>query len=118
MLKRTIWGTNMAYDLNLAARIREALGTEAGVSERKMFGGLCFMVCGHMCCGVVEDRLMLRVGKDQYRDALQQPHAREMDFTGRPMTGMIYVAAKGLEGKQLDDWLQWSLRFVASLPPK
>jgi TfoX/Sxy family transcriptional regulator of competence genes len=109
----------MAYDEGLAERIREVLDSQDGVTEKKMFGGLAFMVRGHMCCGVSGDDLMLRVGPEQYDDALMQPHARAMDFTGRPMKGFVYVGPEGLASdEQLEAWLGRGLRFVQSLPPK
>ena len=86
----------MAYDEGLADRIRTALRFRDDVVEKKMFGGLTFMVSGKMACGVVHDDLMVRVGPDGDRAALTQPHTRPMDFTGRPMRGMIYVDSAGL----------------------
>ena len=74
----------MAYNGELADRIRGSLAGRSGVAERKMFGGIAFMVDGHMCCGVTGDLLMIRVGADGFDDALAQPHSRPMDFTGRP----------------------------------
>ncbi len=109
----------MAYDSGLAERIREAFAERDDVVEKKMFGGLCFMVRGHMCCGIVGAELMLRVGPLRYQQALSQAHARELDFTGRPMRGMVMVAEEGfLEDEQLADWLALGLAFVASLPAK
>ena len=87
----------MAYDETLALRIREALDVHAGVVERKMFGGLAFMVNGNMCCGVMDDRLMVRVGPHAYGDALELPHAGLLNFTGRPMKGSVLVEAEGLQ---------------------
>lgn len=109
----------MAYDEGLAERIREVLSAQGGVIEKKMFGGLAFMVHGHMCCGVVADDLMLRVGPDQHESVLAQPYARAMDFTGRPMKGFIYVEQEGLASDDdLAAWIQRGLDFVRSLPPK
>src|SRR5262245_2784345 len=82
-------GIRMPYNEVLAQRVRTALAAHDTVDEKKMFGGLTFMLNGHMCCGIVRDELMVRVGPDQFPDAIVQPHAREMDFTGRPMRGMI-----------------------------
>ena len=86
----------MAYDEDLAARVRRSLQRRSAYEERKMFGGLCFMVAGNMVCGVMRDELMVRVGKDGHESALSLPHARAMDFTGRPMTGMVYVESDGV----------------------
>lgn len=109
----------MAFDSGLAERLRELLAERNDVVEKKMFGGLCFMVGGHMCCGVVGSELMLRVGPLRYQEALNQPHARELDFTGRPMRGMVIVGEEGfLEDQQLADWLDLALAFVAELPAK
>ena len=80
----------MAYDEGLAQRVREVLAERSDLSERKMFGGLCFLVNGNMCCGVVRDELMVRVGPDAYDESLSLPHARKMDITGRPMKGFVY----------------------------
>jgi TfoX/Sxy family transcriptional regulator of competence genes len=109
----------MAYDETTAFRIREALATQIGVTEKKMFGGLAYMVNGHMCCGLAQGNLLVRVGPEQYEDCLAQPHAREMDFTGRPMRGMIYVDPDGYQSAEdLKAWVDRGLAFVTSLPPK
>ena len=109
----------MAYDFELADRVRRALETYPGISERKMFGGIAFMLNGNMCCGVANDDLMLRVGPDGYDDALAQPHARPMDFTGRPMKGFVFVAPLGLnEEEALKQWLERGMAFAQSLPAK
>jgi TfoX/Sxy family transcriptional regulator of competence genes len=109
----------MAYNEDLAARVRALLAEQADLSERKMFGGLAFMVQGNMCCGIVREELMVRVGPERYAAALTQPHAREIDFTGRPMTGMVMVAPDGLASDvELEEWVGQALAFASSLPPK
>ncbi|HEU5103376.1 MAG TPA: TfoX/Sxy family protein [Roseiflexaceae bacterium] len=109
----------MAYDERLAARIRAILADQPALVEKKMFGGLAFMLQGHMCCGVVREELTARVGPAQYADALGMPYARELDFTGRPMTGMVIVAPEGLaEDEDLAAWVQRGVQFVETLPPK
>lgn len=110
----------MAYDDTVANRVREALASaDADPVEKKMFGGLAFMVRGHMTVGIVGDELMVRVGKDAHEEALAQPHTREMDFTGKPMTGMVYVGPEGFaDYTDLRDWVQRGLDFTSSLPPK
>ena len=108
----------MGYDERLAERVRKILAPEPTLSERKMFGGLAFMLDGNMCCGIVDERLMLRLGADLAQSALEQPHVQPMDFTGRPMTGMVYVAAEGLRGKELRGWVSQAVGFVRTLPPK
>jgi TfoX/Sxy family transcriptional regulator of competence genes len=109
----------MAYDENLARRVRALLAEQAELTERKMFGGLAFMVRGNMCCGIVREELMVRVGPAQYAAALVWPHAREIDFTGRPMTGMVMVATEGLASDTtLEEWIRQGVAFVSSLPSK
>lgn len=109
----------MAYDEALATRVREALESTPEVTERKMFGGLAFMVAGNLCCGVLGDELMVRVGPEAWAAALAAPHAREMDFTGRSMTGMVYVAPAGLvSDPDLEAWVGRGVAFAASLPRK
>ncbi len=107
----------MAYDEKVAERVRAVLGKRRQVVERKMFGGLAFMVNGHMCCGVLKDELMLRVGPDRYEKALQRKHAREMDFTGRATRGMVYVHPDGFRTKQsLTKWIDEATAFIKTLP--
>ncbi len=109
----------MPYDQTLANRVRGALTQQAGITERKMFGGLCFMQWGNMACGIAGDKLMLRVGPAGYDDALAQPHAAPMDFTGRPMKGMVYVLPEGVRTDEaLGRWVDRALRFSGSLPRK
>jgi hypothetical protein len=109
----------MAYHEGLAERIREMTADRPSMSERKMFGGLCFLLDGNMCFGIVGSELMVRVGPDAYADALALDHAREMDFTGRSMKGFVYVGAAGIsEDEDLDAWLDRGLAHAASLPPK
>ena len=113
----------MAYDEGIAQRLREVF-VEQGMAderivEKRMFGGLAMMVSGHMCCGIVNDTLMVRVGPKQYAQALGQPHAREMDFTGKPLNGFVYVAPPGFESDQdLSEWVSRGLEFVATLPAR
>jgi hypothetical protein len=78
----------VAHSERLASRVREILAEGGQVAERRMFGGLAFMVNGHMCCGIIRDDLMLRLGADQAGQALKEPHVRPMDFTGRPLRGV------------------------------
>ncbi len=109
----------MAYDEGAAQRLREALGDEHGVVEKKMFGGIAFMLHGNMCCGVVGEELMVRVGPDAHDAALAEPHARPMDFTGRPMRGMVYVGVPGFESDEdLEAWVARGTSFALSLPKK
>src|SRR5271165_5515262 len=105
----------MAYDEQLANRIRAILSERTDVSERKMFGGLAFLVAGHMCVGIVGKDLMARVGKEGFEAAVRAPHARPMDFTGKPSTGMVYVAPAGVRtGPALRSWIEKSMRLVST----
>ncbi len=110
----------MAYDEVLAHRIRELLAEEEGVSEMSMFGGLAFLLHGHMSVAASsKGGLMVRVGPDGSDAALARPHARQMEMRGRPMSGWIRVDAEGLASKrQLAAWVQRGVHFARSLPPK
>jgi TfoX/Sxy family transcriptional regulator of competence genes len=109
----------MSYDEKLAERTRAVLDSREDVVEKKMFGGLAFMVRGHMCVGIVDRELMVRTGPDAYESALAEAHARPMDFTGKPLRGMVYVAAAGLRTEAaLRAWIDRGLRFVSALAPK
>ncbi len=107
----------MSYDERLAERIRGVLAARDDVVEKKMFGGLCFMVAGSMCCGLTKTDFMVRVGPEQYEEALAQPHARPMDFTGRALKGMVYVAPEGIRtAVALGRWVSLGVLFVSTLP--
>ena len=109
----------MAYDETLADRVRGALASRAGLSERKMFGGICFMVGGNMALGVVGEDLMVRLGAEDAERALTEEHVRPMDFTGRPMKNMVFVDAQGTAtDEDLGGWVDAGADFAASLPPK
>jgi TfoX/Sxy family transcriptional regulator of competence genes len=109
----------MAYDERVAERVRRAVRSRAGITERKMFGGLAFMARGHMFIGVLGATLMARVGPQRHAQALAQPHVREMDFTGRPMKGYVFVEPDGFDSDAaLEGWVRASYEFAASLPPK
>jgi len=109
----------MAYDEKAAQRLRKVFSRRKGVTEKKMFGGVAFMLHGNMCCGENEDLLMLRVGPDNYDESLKEKHTRPMDFTGRPMKGYIYVEPRGYKSEEdLRSWLDRAAKFVKTLPPK
>lgn len=109
----------MAYDEGVAQRLREALSDERDIAEKKMFGGIAFMHRGNMLCGVVGEELMVRVGADAYEEALSEPHARPMDFTGRPLKGMVYVGTGGFEADEdLGAWIARGIAFTSGLPAK
>jgi TfoX/Sxy family transcriptional regulator of competence genes len=106
----------MAYDEGLAERLREMLEGRKGVTEKKMFGGVCYLLHGKMFVGIVKDSLMVRVGPAAHADALRQPHARVMDFTGRPMKGYVFVAPDGFDSdRELRAWVDRALAFVSTL---
>ena len=107
----------MPYDEGLAQRVREMLEERSDVSEKRMFGGLAFLLGGHMCVGIVRDELMVRVGKDAYEKAIRLPHARKMDFTGRPMKGFVYVGHEGFASDDdLGRWVARGVAFASALP--
>lgn len=109
----------MAFDEGLAERLRQLLKRRRGVAERKMFGGLAFMTHGRMFVGVVGDSLMARVGPGAYESALRKAHVREMDFTGKPMKGYVFVDPGGLESDaDLERWVAECLGFVGTLPAR
>jgi hypothetical protein len=109
----------MAHDAALGERVRRALAGTAGLTEMQMFGGLCFLINGHMCAGIVGSTLMVRIGAAGYQAALAEPGVRPMDFTGRPMTGMIFVDPPALAtDATLRGWVLRGARYAASLPPK
>jgi hypothetical protein len=109
----------MAFDEGLATRVRETLGDEPGLVEKKMFGGLAFMIDGNLALGIIGDDLMARVGPDAYESALQRAHARLFDMTGRPMTGWVLVEAAGLEDDAAyEEWVRDGMAFARSLPAK
>lgn len=91
----------MAHDEGLAERIRELLDERDDVAEMKMFGGVAFMIRSHMAVGIIRDDLMVRVGPEAYEELLRQPHARPMDFNGKPMKGYLYIAPGGLNGMKI-----------------
>jgi TfoX/Sxy family transcriptional regulator of competence genes len=109
----------MSYDEQLASRVREALAGRRDVVEKRMFGGVCFMADGAMCCGVLKADLIVRVGAAHYAEALAQPHTRPFDFTGRPAKGMVYVSPAGTgSDSALADWIQRALTVDRQAMPK
>ena len=108
----------MAFDAELAQRIRDRMTAVAGVSERKMFGGLAFLTSGNMTVGVNGDDLVVRIDPEAMDDALAEPDVRPFDMTGRPMRGWILVASDGLSDDDLERWIDQARNFAATLPPK
>lgn len=109
----------MTYDEGLAERLDDYFENRNDVEVKKMFGGLCFMVLNHMCCGIIGETLMARVGPDNYDKCLSKKHIKEMDFTGKAMKGFVYIDPEGIaEDSDLEKWVGMCEKFVASLPPK
>jgi hypothetical protein len=109
----------MAYDEGVAERLRDLFLARPGLTEKKMFGGLAFMYRGHMLVGIIGESLMARIGATEYENVLKRPHVRKMDFTGKPMTGYVYVEPAGFESdSDLQEWVDLCIRFNATLRPK
>ena len=109
----------MSYNERLAERIREYFKRRKGVEEKRMFGGLCFMLNGHMCCGIENDRLMVRVAPERYEMLLKKPHARKMDFTVKPLKGFLFISEAGYRtASGLSSWLDKAVECARSKTPK
>ena len=105
----------VAYNEELAERVRTALADRTDVEEKKMFGGLSFMVAGQMCCGVLKNDLVVRIEPAEFDTLVAQPHVRAFDFSGRPMQGMVYVDSSGLtDAEVLQTWVQRGTDYVAA----
>jgi TfoX/Sxy family transcriptional regulator of competence genes len=108
----------MPHDPHLADLMRSALNGRRGITEKKMFGGYCWMLNGNMICGVEVGRFMFRVGKSQEGEALSRPGVEPIVFAGRKMGGLVWVDADACEGDALSEWIAFAARFVGGLPPK
>lgn len=109
----------MVYDEGLAERMRDATPPGVEFTEKKMFGGICYLLNGNMACGIVEDRLMLRLTKELVEEYRKEPYTADMDFTKKPMTSMMYVEPDGIaDDDQLRMWVERAVDFAGSLPPK
>ncbi len=109
----------MAYDEALAERVRDVLDLREGIEERRMFGGIAFMLHGNMAVGILGEDLMVRLGREEAEKALAEPHTRPFDFTGRPMKTTIYVSPEGTRSEEdLAGWVDAGADHAASLPPK
>jgi TfoX/Sxy family transcriptional regulator of competence genes len=109
----------MAHNEILAQRIRQEMDKIPGLQEKKMFGGVGFLIAGNMACGVHGEDLIVRVGAEAYQAALGQPHTKPFDMTGRPMSGWIVVTAGGYESDgDLRSWVERGVEFARSLPAK
>ena len=109
----------MAYDENLTRRIRLELGQLGDLTEKKMFGGVGFLLNGNMACGVHGNDMIVRIGPQRHAEVLAYPGVRAFDMTGKPMTGWVTVSPEAIEDDQaFREWLRWGVDFAASLPPK
>ncbi|MBE0699141.1 MAG: TfoX/Sxy family protein [Anaerolineaceae bacterium] len=109
----------MAFDEQLASRIKATLGPGSGVVEKKMFGGVAYLINGNMACGVHGNRMIVRIGPERYQDDLTKPHIHPFDLTGKPMAGWIVVDPLGIStGADLNYWIDRGMEFVRTLPSK
>jgi TfoX/Sxy family transcriptional regulator of competence genes len=109
----------MAFSEELAGRIRRRLARRKNVEEKKMFGGIGFLLSGNLLVGVWKDSICVRLGPEQAEKALPEPHVKEFDITGRPMKGWVLVEPEGVTGDdQLKGWIQRAVKFVGKLPGK
>lgn len=109
----------MVYNEQLAAKARALISSRKGFSEKRMFGGMAYLINGNVCCGVLKDDLVVRVGPDEYGAALAMPHARQMDFTGRKIRGFVYVDPRGWsKTESLGKWVRIGIKYASSLPKK
>jgi hypothetical protein len=109
----------MAYDKGLAQRVCEILEEEPGFAEKKMFGGICFLLFGNMVCGIIKSDLIVRIGAANYSEALKMPHTKKFDLTGKALTGWVMVLCDGLDSDdELTDWIKKAVNFVRTLPAK
>ena len=109
----------MSFDRGLEERLYEYFETRNDLVVKKMFGGLCYILSEHMCCAIIGDKIMARVGPYHYSDCLDKPHVTEMDFTGKPVKGLVYILPDGFESDaELKYWINLCVSFVDSLPPK
>ena len=109
----------MAYDEGLAQRVRVVLEGKSGLEEKKMFGGVCFILSGNMACGILNERLIVRVGPERYENALKQPNTGKFDITGKPMKGWVMVSPEEYNtDDRLSYWIEQGVAFALTLPAK
>ena len=109
----------MAFDPVIAQRVRDLLSNQPGITEKKLFGGIGFLLRGNMACGVIGNELVVRVGTENYNQALKMRHTRPFDFGGRTSQGWVFVEAAGYESdNDLNDWVQRGVEFAEALPAK
>jgi TfoX/Sxy family transcriptional regulator of competence genes len=109
----------LPYDKKLAGRVRKILASRRNVLAKEMFGGVCFMIGGHMACGIVEDRLMVRLTQEEAAARLGEPHVKPMDYTGRPLRGFLFVGHDGIRtAAPLRQWVERAAAFAEARPPR
>jgi len=109
----------MAFSEALAERTRRGLARRKGIEEKKMFGGVGFLLNGNLLVGIWKDSLCVRLGPEQAEKALPEPHVKEFDITGRPMKGWVLIGLEGVkDDDQLSGWIQRAVKFVGKLPAK
>lgn len=109
----------MAYDMGLVERIKQMVKDQPGLTEKKMFGGVGYLINGNMACGVIKDELVVRLGEVKNAEALDQPFTRQFDFSGKPMAGWIFVEKRGFKSDvNLQKWVSLGVEYALSLPPK
>jgi TfoX/Sxy family transcriptional regulator of competence genes len=109
----------MAYDAALAERVRDLLTLRGDVTEREMFGGIAWMICGNMACGILGEDLLVRLEPDEAEEALREENTRVFDFTGRPAKGMVVVEPPAMaKPEDLASWIEAGVGFASSLPAK
>ena len=109
----------MVYDEKLANRIQNIIQRRKGFTQKKMFGGISFLINGKMCCGVIKNDLVVRVNPGSYEKLITEKHVRPMDFTGRPMKGFVYVGPNGCKStKMIARWVNLSVNYVNSFRGK
>lgn len=112
-------GFAVAFDDTLARRVRKALDSRPDLIEKHMFGGVCFMIRGRMCCGIIDSSLMVRLDPDEADRVADQPHVRPMDFTGKPMRGYLFVDTEGIDSpKALKSWVDRCVAYIETMPTK
>ena len=109
----------MPYDSEIDARIRKIIMNWEKTDVKKMFGGVCHLINWKMFCGVYKEYLILRLGEEAGKKAMEMPFVRPFDITGRPMKGWVMVAQEGFKNdNELENWLNQAKKFVETLPPK
>ena len=109
----------MSYNQEFAQRILDVLGPLPGLDSKKMFGGMCYLLNGNMLCGVIDNRMIVRLNKQSHEEAMTRPHTHPFDYTGKAMSGWLTVDEEGCQSEEdLADWVQVCLEYVRTLPPK